>query len=155
MDFVWREVGEGDEASVLALFRSEGVRFADADDVVSFSGFCRCWQDEVGEEFFVKSAHLGGELVAVIAYSRSVDAVFTILEFIVVPKFREKWLGSKLLSEFMSCSPLIVGEEIGEAVAVIEWDNYRAQGVFERAGFVDAGTHADGDACCFRFAKRQ
>ena len=153
MDFVWREVCEGDEATVLALFRSEGVRFANADYVVSFSGFCKCWQDEVVEEFFVKSAHLGGEMVAVIAYSRSADAVFTILEFIVVPGFREKWFGSKLLSEFISRSTLIVGEEITDAVAVIEWDNYRAQGVFLRAGFVNSGTHPDGDAIRFVYKK--
>ena len=151
MEFVWRDVGKDEETEVVALLRDEDVRFADAEG--SFCDFCRCWQEETSEEFFVKSAHLGGELVAVIAFSRSVDGVYTILEFVVMPQYREKWFGSKILTEFVRSSMLIVGEEISQAVAVIEWDNYRAQGVFLRAGFANSGTHPDGDTVHFVYKK--
>lgn len=149
MEFVWRDVGKDEEAEVVALFRGEDMRFADVQG--SFCDFCRYWQDEIGEDFFVKTIYLGDVLVAAIAFSRSVDGVYTFLEFVVVPQHREKWLGSKILTEFVRSSKLIVGEEISQAVAVIEWDNYRAQGAFARAGFVNSGTHPDGDAVCFSY----
>ena len=151
MDFVWKEVDKQDEGAVVDLLCSEDVRFATPD--VVFYDFCQCWQKELREDFFVRSIYLDGVFVAAIVFSRSVDAVYTILEFAVVPRFREQRLGSRIVGEFISCSSSILGEKILDAVAVIEWDNYRAQGVFESAGFVNSGTHPDGDACYFRYKK--
>ena len=119
--------------------------------------FYNYWLEEsdtiLNQNFWCKLAFGGNELIGVICLGLSPTKEFTIMEIIVAPNKRGKGLGSSIIHELIDNSEKIIGKEIETAKAVIFPNNIASKKAFEKAGFLFTGSHPDGDALYYTYAK--
>ena len=151
MNFIWEDYSSNYAEKIETFLDSKAIKYTGCED--GFENFYSYWKNELGADFWCKVVLIKNEPIAIIAFAKSYDNVFTIQEFIVSPNNRGKGYGSAILKELLNCSSEIIGQDISIAEAVIYPDNIASQKAFQKAGFIYTGAHPDGDAWYYQYNK--
>ena len=151
MNYVWEDYSSKYSEKIEAFLDSEAIKYTGCED--GFDNFYSYWEEELRANFWCKVILIENEPIAIIAFAKAPDNIFTIQEFIVSPNNRGKGYGSAILKELLAHSKKIIGQDIFVAKAVIYPDNKASQRAFQKAGFVYTGTHSDEDAWYYQYIK--
>lgn len=153
MNFMWEDYCTAQSGAVERLFDREALRFIGCDD--GFRPFYDYWMEELGpDQFWSKVLFQQGEIIAVIAFAKSPDGVFTIQEIVVAPEKRGCGYGLAALEELLRCGAEIFGQEIHLAEAVIFPSNLASRRMFEKAGFIHVEARSDEGGLFYQFRNR-
>jgi len=110
---------------------------------------------EYNEEYFCKVVLENSEVVAIILILRGDGYPTTISEITVNPKHRHKGHGTKIINELTANLSQIIGFDGDIFQVMIYPNNPASMRAFEKADFVLAGEHIDGDCSywCYPAAK--
>ena len=147
MKFQWTDYSAEDAPMV--------DRWLDAD-AVAMTGLDMLWDDYwnavladavnfPGCKDYCKMVRENGMAVAAVCFGRY-EGVATVSEIVVVPQFRGRGYGTRILQELIAHSDELLGEKVGKICAVIFPANVASQRAFEKAGFVCDYAHEDGTA---------
>ena len=154
MLYTWRDVKTEDFPLIDGWLDEEAVGFTGLDE--GFGTYYGYWLEEPetipGENFWVKLFCRDGIPLGVVAISLW-EGVFTLSELVVAPALRGKGLGTAVLRELLAEGKEILSKPIHSARAVIFPGNHASRRAFEKAGFVYASTHPDGDAEYYRYER--
>ena len=151
MNFIWEDYSSKYTEKIETFLDSKAIKYTGCED--GFENFYSYWKNELGADFWCKVVLIKNEPIAIIAFAKSYDNVFTIQEFIVSPNNRGKGYSSEILKELLIRSSEIIGQEISVAEAVIYPDNIASQKAFQKAGFIYTGAHPDGDAWYYQYRR--
>ena len=149
MNYVWEDYSSKYAEKTETFLDSEAIKCTGCED--GFENFYSYWKNELGANFWCKIVSIKNEPIAIIAFAKAPDNVFTIQEFIVSPNNRGKGYGSAILKELLVHSKEIIGQDIFVAKAVIYPNNIASQRVFEKANFTHTRPHPDGDALYYEY----
>ena len=128
-------------------WRSDAIsRFA-MDDAISEEWQYYLDADEyhAGVDAFCKAVHLSGQPVAVMIVLCNPDYPVNINPLVVAPELAGQGHGSAILREFAEHIDNILPSHSGRIEVVIDNENIAAIKAAEKAGFVFAREHPDGD----------
>ena len=154
MTFLWRDYNEKDRETVEGWLDAEAVRMTGMDE--GFHSDYAYWSEQpemvCGVNFWAKVFSVGDQPAGVMLLAEEEKAL-SVMEVLVDPALRGKGLGSAALRELLAEGKTVLGTPVTAATAVIFPDNRPSARAFEKAGFVYASTHPDGDAMYYRFDK--
>jgi RimJ/RimL family protein N-acetyltransferase len=154
MTFLWRDYNEKDRETVEGWLDAEAVRMTGMDE--GFHSDYAYWSEQpemvCGVNFWAKVFSVEDQPAGVMLLAAEEKAL-SVMEVLVDPALRGKGLGSAALRELLAEGKTVLGTPITAATAVIFPDNRPSARAFEKAGFVYASTHPDGDAMYYRYDK--
>lgn len=152
MKFIWTNYIPETMSFVETWLDAEAIRVTGIDD--GFRDFYEYWNSEniPDETFWCKVVSENDIPFAVIAIGKN-EGNHIIMELVIKPEERNKGKGTQLLKELLENSSTILGHEIKSAEAVIFPSNPASQKAFEKANFIFAHAHKDGDALYYSFTQ--
>jgi len=146
MFFKWVDYCEKDEAEIESWMSDEETRLAGFDSIKeTHEEYLSGGEYPYGEEYFCKVVLEESEIIAVVLIFRGDKHPVTVNEFVVNPAYRNKGYGTKIISELINNVREITGFDSNVFQVCIYPNNKASMRAFEKAGFILAGTHADGD----------
>ena len=147
MKFGWSDFNPETMGFVEDWLDEVAVKMTGMDD--GFRQEYEYWSNEdynvVGVNYWCKVIFENQNPFAVIEFGLH-EGCFSIMEIIVAPEMRGQGKGSKIIKELIENAKFIIRTDIKKADAIIFPSNIASQKAFEKAGFVFAYAHEDGDA---------
>lgn len=146
MFFKWVDYCEKYEAEIESWMNDEETRLADFDSIKeTHEEHLSAGEYPYGEEYFCKVVLEEAEIIAVVLIFRGDKHPVIVNEFLVNPMQRNKGYGTKIIRELINNIREIIGFDSNAFEVCIYPSNKASMRAFEKAGFVLAGIHADGD----------